>query len=604
MRQRVADYIADFLVQHGVKDVFTVVGGGAMHLNDAFGQHPQLHCTYNHHEQASAMAAEGYAKLSGNMAAVCVTTGPGGTNAMTGVLCAYQDNIPMMVISGQVRYATTVESTGLNLRQFGEQEFEIVKPVSSMTKYAYMLKNPKEIRYQLEKAMYYANHARRGPVWLDIPLDIQGALVETDELITFNESAESFKYDDYAKQILTRLQEAKCPVILAGAAIRSANAYGVFTKVIEKLNIPVLAATCVGDILYHEHPLYFGNFGMIGGRTGNFMVQNADVILVIGCRMSFNQIGFNYKAFSPKSYKIVIDVDKEELKKQTLKIDMPIQADMKYLLESMNKVVTNPWQENCKWMNYGRTLLKRYPIYQEKHKISKAVNPYYFASKLSQCLANDGIIVVGNSGVGGITLQYGVQKEKQRLFGNRNCGTMGYDLPAAIGASVASGKQVICLTGDGSLQMNLQELQTVVQNKLPIKLIVFNNSGYLCIVRTQTNFFNGRLAGCTPESGVSCPSMQKIALAYGIPYTIIKKHEEIDQKLAAFIQSESYGICEVMQDMVQTTEPRTTSKKLENGDMISAPIDELAPLLSADEYESCKYNEDAYDGGESNLEKI
>ena len=589
MKQRVADYIADFLVEKGITDVFTVVGGGAMHLNDAFGQHSKLHCIYNHHEQACAMAAEGYTKLRGNIALVCVTTGPGGTNAMTGVLCAYQDNIPMLVISGQVRYATTVASTGLDLRQFGEQEYHIVRSVEPMTKYAHMVTKPMEIRYHLEKALYLAQSGRRGPVWIDVPLDIQGAIIETDNLEGFEPPVDYCPYDEYAQQILAKLKTAKCPIILAGAAIRSADAYESFKILIEKLNIPVLAATCVGDILHNGHPLYFGNFGVIGGRTGNFMVQNADVILALGCRMSFNQIGFNFSAFAPNAYKIIVDVHADELKKETIKIDMPIHADMEFLIKTMNKKILNPWEKNDAWFAYGTELLKRYPIYQEKHKTSKFVNPYYFAHVLGEVVPDDSIIVVGNSGVGGMTLQSGINKESQRLFGNRNCGTMGYDLPAAIGAAVASKKSVVCLTGDGSLQMNLQELQTVVQNNIPIKLIVSNNSGYLCIVRTQTNFFNGRLSGCTPESGLSCPNMERIAKAYRIPYTLIENHENLDVKLKEFLTQDGYGICEVMQDTEQTTEPRTTSKKLDNGNMVSAPIDELAPLLSKKEYEKYRY---------------
>lgn len=589
MKQRVADYIADFFVEKGITDVFTVVGGGAMHLNDAFGQHSKLHCIYNHHEQACAMAAEGYTKLSGNIALVCVTTGPGGTNAMTGVLCAYQDNIPMMVISGQVRYATTVASTGLNLRQFGEQEYQIVRSVEPMTKYAHMITNPTEIRYHLEKSLYFANSDRRGPVWLDIPLDIQGAIIETDNLEGFVPPSKHYLYNEYAEKILGKLKTAKSPVILAGAAIRSADAYESFKILIEKLNIPVLAATCVGDILHNGHPLYFGNFGVIGGRTGNFMVQNADVILALGCRMSFNQIGFNFSAFAPKAYKIIVDVDVDELKKETLKIDMPIHTDMELLIKTMNQKILNAWDKINDWFAYGTALLKRYPIYQEKYKTSIAVNPYYFAHVLGTIIPDDGIIVVGNSGVGGMTLQSGVNKENQRLFGNRNCGTMGYDLPAAIGAAIASKRSVVCLTGDGSLQMNLQELQTVVHNNIPIKLIVYNNSGYLCIVRTQTNFFNGRLSGCTPESGLSCPNMERIANAYGMPYTLIKNHENLDGKLKTFLMQEGYGICEVMQDTEQTTEPRTTSKKLDNGNMVSAPIDELAPLLNEKEYKKYRY---------------
>lgn len=589
MKQRVADYIADFLSENEIKDVFTVVGGGAMHLNDAFGQHKKLHCVYNHHEQACAIAAEGYAKLSGKTALVCVTTGPGGTNAMTGVLCAYQDNIPMLVLSGQVRYATTVESTGLNLRQFGEQEYCITKSVAPMTKYAQMITEPQDIRYHLEKALYLANHGRRGPVWLDIPLDIQGATIETDTLKSFEKPLDECKYDVLAEQIITKLKEAESPVFLAGAAIRSAEAHDAFKMLANKLNIPVLAAACVGDLLPEGHPLYFGGFGVIGGRAGNFMIQNADVILAIGCRMSFMQTGFNYAAFAPDAYKIIVDVDGEELKKPTIKIDMPIQADMKELIEALNRQIAAPWKKKEAWLAYAHRLREAFPIYQRKHEQSQLVNPYYFIHQLNGFLNDDSIVVLGNSCVAGMALQCGIQKENQRLFANKNCGTMGYDLPAAIGAAVAGKRQAVCLTGDGSLQMNLQELQTIVHYRLPVKIIMFNNNGYLCIVRTQTNFFNGRLSGCTPETGLSCPDMRKIAAAYGIPYVLMETHRDVDEKLEAFLTADGFSFCEVMQDVSQLTEPRATSKKLENGGMVSAPLDELAPPLEQAEYDKYRY---------------
>ncbi|MBP2627621.1 MAG: acetolactate synthase large subunit [Firmicutes bacterium] len=591
MKQRVADYIADYLVACDITDVFTVVGGGAMHLNDAFGQHKGLNCTYNHHEQASAIAAEGYAKIKGNIAVVCVTTGPGGTNALTGVLCAYQDSIPMLVISGQTRYNTTVESTGLDLRQFGEQEYSIIRSAMPMTKYAQMVRNPLDIRYHLEKALYIAQTGRRGPCWLDVPLDVQGAIIETDDLCSFTPEVEQSSCNNDARKVLEYLKNAKRPVILAGSGIRSANALVPFRDLIESLNIPVICATSISDLLPVGHRLCFGNFGVFGGRAGNFILQNADVILTLGCRMSFKQIGFNFNAFAPQAYKIVVDVDAQELKKDTIHIDLPIHSDILQLLKAMDRCINQTWEKRVKWLEYCTQLYEGFPIFQPKHEQSTAVNPYYFAQVLGNLLKDDGITVVGNSCACVAVLQSGVRHIEQRLFGNVNCGTMGYDLPAAIGATVASKKTVVCITGDGSIQMNLQELQTIVHNQLPIKMMVFNNGGYQAIVQTQTNFFEGRLSGCTKESGVSFPNIERIAYAYGIPYMLLDNHEELYDKLKVFFEQDGYGICEVIQDITQTIEPKIQSKKLPDGTMISPPIDDLAPFLDKKIYSECRYCE-------------
>lgn len=589
MKQRVADYIADFLVSHKIDTVFTVVGGGAMHLNDAFGKHEKIHVIHNHHEQASAMAAEGYARIHERPAAVCVTTGPGGTNALTGVLCAWQDNVPMIVISGQVRYSTTVENSGLDLRQFGEQEYYILRSASPMTKYADMVREPSEIRYVLEKAFYFATHGRRGPVWVDVPLNIQGATVETKELKGFEEPVDNTDYSPLAKMVLEKLGNAKAPLILAGASIRRSGAYDVFREIVDKLHVPVVSPTCVADILPIEHPCYYQNFGVVGGRTGNFLVQNADVILSLGCRLSLNQIGFNYEAFAPQAYKIVVDIDANELKKQTLKIDFPVQADLKELLKTMNESVSVPWHEKMEWISYADTLKSKFSLLNEMKEHPQGINPYRMIQRLMHALDEKAVVVVGNSSGSAMALHYGIEKEGQRLFGNRNCGSMGYDLPAAMGASVAGKRQVVCLTGDGSIQMNIQELQTVVLNELPVKIMIYNNHGYMGIVRTQTNFFEGRLTGCTPESGLDCPDWEKIANAYGIPYMRMGNVRELDEKLQLFLSQPGYGLCDLIEDSSQGPAFKTTSKKLETGEMVSAPLDELAPKLGEIEFNKYRY---------------
>ncbi|MGA2781161.1 MAG: thiamine pyrophosphate-binding protein [Smithella sp.] len=585
MKIKVADYIANLLSVHGITNVFSVVGGGAMHLNNAFGQHRKLKCIYNHHEQASAIAAESFAKIENKLAVACVTTGPGGTNAITGVLCAYLDNIPLLVISGQVRYATTVESSGLNLRQFGEQEYKIVESIKPMTKYAVMVKNPQDIKYHIERAIFEATTGRKGPCWIDIPLDVQASIIEDSDLISFKPEKKSSYNEKNSKKILDRINKAERPVIIAGSAIRQAGCLDEFYTLVGKLNIPVVCPTAISDYFHYDHPSYFGNFGVFGGRAGNFIVQNADLIISFGARMSFKQTGFNYKTFAPNAEKIIVDIDIEELKKDTIKIDFPIQADVSDVIRSLNKIIVNKISRKAGWLQYCTMLKKSFGRLQKRQTTSKAVNPYFFASRLQEKLSKDAIIILGNSCACASISQYGISKKGQRLYTNVNCGTMGYDIPAAIGAAAASGKPVICITGDGSFQMNIQELQTVVHNKLPIKFIIFNNNGYQAILNTQTNFFNGVLSGCTPYSGISFPSFKQISRAYNIPFRKIKNHGDIDDGIDWLLSLDSYGLCEVIQDNSQAIEPRVVSKKLADGTMVSPPIDDLAPFLSQKEYE-------------------
>lgn len=585
MKIRVADYIANLLAENGITNVFSVVGGGAMHLNDAFGRHEEIECTYNHHEQASAIAAEGYARINNKLACVCVTTGPGGTNAITGVLCAWLDSIPMLVISGQTRYATTVESTGLKLRQFGEQEYNIIESVKPMTKYAVMVKEPQMIKYHIEKAIYEASTGRKGPCWIDIPLDIQGAMIEDTQLLGFNASHSSLFSEEQCNIIINKIKNAKSPVLIVGSAVRQSGCLSEMYELVSKFNIPVLCPTSVVDTFEKSHPLYYGNFGVFGGRIGNFMIQNSDLLLSIGARMSFKQTGFNFSSFAPHAEKIIVDIDGEELRKNTLKIDMPIQADLVDVVSSLNKYIREKLPVKNEWIGYCNRLRERFSIMPERAKDSISVNPYFFANKLQQKLPTDSIMVVGNSCACVSLLQMGISKKGQRLFGNVNCGTMGYDIPAAIGAVLASKKSVICATGDGSFQMNIQELQTIVHNNLPVKFIIFNNNGYQAIVQTQKNFFGGFLSGCTSESGISFPSFERITTAYGIPYKKISCHYDIDDGIDWLLSLDSYGLCEVIQDTDQPIEPKVMSKKMPDGSIISPPIDDLSPFLTREEYE-------------------
>ncbi|MBP3505528.1 MAG: thiamine pyrophosphate-binding protein [Lachnospiraceae bacterium] len=595
MKMKVAQYIADFLVKQGVTDVFTVTGGGAMHLNDALGHKEGLHSTYNHHEQACSIAAEGYARATGKVAAVCVTSGPGGTNAITGVLGGWQDSIPMFVVSGQVKRETTTWSTDVPLRQLGDQEFQIIDTVKTMTKYAYMVTEPTEIRYHLEKAWYLCMNGRKGPVWLDIPLDVQAAPIESDELKGFDpaelEQKENPVYDDsLTPEIMKKLKEAKRPVVFAGTGIRLGEAHEEFLQLIDKLGIPVVTAWNAHDVLWDEHPLYCGRPGTVGTRGGNFVVQNSDLLLVLGCRLNIRQISYNYQDFAKKAYKIVVDIDEAELRKPTVKVDLPVHANVKDAMKALLAAdYQGPTKEQQEWLDWARTVNQKYPAalpaYYEKET---PINPYVFITKLSQHLEEGDDIICGNGSACVITFQAAELKKNQRLFTNSGCAAMGYGFPAALGVCVArKGKRVICIDGDGSFQMNLQELQTVVYNHLNMKLIIINNNGYHSIRQTQTNLFKGEpLVGVCDGNGLSFPNFEKLAYAYELPYVRIDSLTNVDAGLEQLLNTEGPVMCEVVVDEKQNFEPKLSSKVLPDGKIVSPSIDDMFPFLSREEYEA------------------
>lgn len=597
MKQKLSQYIADFLSQKGVQHVFTITGGGAMHLNDAFGHHDKLSCIYNHHEQASAIAAEGYARLTGKIAGLCVTSGPGGTNAITGVVGGWLDSIPMFVVSGQVKRETTLWATDVPLRQLGDQEYNIVDSVKPMTKYAVMITEPTEIKYHLEKSWFLANNGRKGPVWIDVPLDVQAAIIETDELKGFDseilEKQENPFYDkNLTSQIIQKLASAKRPVIFAGSGIRLAGAQDFFVQLIEALQIPVVTAWNAHDALWDEHPLYCGRPGTVGTRGGNFIVQNSDLLLVLGCRLNIRQISYNYKEFAPNAYKIIVDIDQNELKKPTVKADLPIWANVKDVMEDLLRHNLSANVGNHKeWLQWCRNINARFPaVLPEYHKMTSPVNPYVFIDKLSDELVNDDVTVCGNGSACVVTFQAAKIKKGQRLFTNSGCAAMGYGFPAAIGACVARDKKrVICIDGDGSFQMNLQELQTVVYNQFNLKIIYLNNNGYHSIRQTQTNLFKGRpLVGVSDGNGVSFPDMQKVASAYGIPYVRISSHEDIHPNIRKALDTEGPMFCEVLLDPSQNFEPKLSSKVLPDGKIVSPEIDDMFPFISREEYETIR----------------
>ncbi len=598
MIKKVSEYIADFLVSHGVRDVFTVTGGGAMHLNDAIGHNPAINSIYNHHEQACAIAAESYARLTGNIAAVCVTSGPGGTNAITGVLGGWLDSIPMFVVSGQVKTETTDAYTDLPLRQLGDQEYNIVESVAPMTKYAVMITDPKEIRYHLEKAWFLAVNGRKGPVWLDIPLDVQAAKVETDELKGYDpaqdEKKENPVYDsNYTEKILDKIKEAKRPLILAGDGIYFAGAYDEFIKCADKLKIPIVTAWNADDLLWEEHPCFAGRPGTVGTRGGNFAVQCADLLLVLGCRMNIRMISYNKHNFAKNAYKIVVDIDENELKKPTVKVDMPVHANVKDVMKELAASENGRAGDHEKWLSWCRETNKRYPACKKEFLLQdKPLNPYAFIKRLSEYLSEGDAIVCGNGAACVQTFQAFEVKKGQRLYTNSGCAAMGYGFPAAIGAAVArDNKRTICIDGDGSFMMNIQELQTAVYNKPDLKIFILNNNGYHSIRQTQTNLFDPPLVGVCDGNGISFPDFEKIAGAFDIPYQKIDSLGGIAAALEKVLAVSGTVLCEVIVDEKQNFEPKLSSKMQPDGTMVSPDIDDMFPFLAEEEYK--KIHEEA-----------
>ncbi|MBR5273120.1 MAG: thiamine pyrophosphate-binding protein [Clostridia bacterium] len=589
MKIKVSDYIAYFLCRNGIKDVFTVTGGGAMHLNDSLGHCPDLKCTYNHHEQACAIAAEAYARLSGEPACVCVTSGPGGTNALTGVVGGWLDSVPMFILSGQVKRETTVIATDVPLRQLGDQEYTIIDTVKPMTKYAVMVNDESKIAYHLEKALYLAMEGRRGPVWLDIPLDIQGASVDTENLEHFSPGEfEEKTYDisdETAQAIIEKISNAKRPVILAGSGIRFSKSDAIFNELIEKLRIPVVVAWNSNDLVPYDSPYFCGMPGTVGTRSGNFVVQNADVLLVLGSRLNIRMISYNKFDFAKNAYKIIVDIDENELKKPTIVPDMPVCADVKCVIEKLLK--TDYGADHSEWLSWCKNLLVRYPVVQPKfYENTAALNPYVFIDELFRRLKSNDTICCSNGSACVVTFQAAKTKAGQRMFTNSGCASMGYGLPAAIGAAVYKKDEcIICLEGDGSLMMNLQELQTVFHNRYNIKIFILNNNGYHSIRQTQTNLFSPPLVGVCADNGVSFPSFEKIAYAFDIPYEKVASLDDAD-KIQHVLEMDGPVICEAFLDYSQNFEPKLSSKVLDDGRIVSPSIDDMFPFLPKEEYES------------------
>jgi acetolactate synthase I/II/III large subunit len=589
---KLSDYIARRLAEWGVRHVFMVSGGGAMHLNDSLGHQRGIDCVCTHHEQAAAMAAEGYARVTGQPGVINVTTGPGGINALNGVFGAWTDSIPMLVISGQVKRETCLATYNLqsSLRQLGDQEADILTMVRGITKYAALVNDPQSIRHHLEHAWHLAQTGRPGPCWLDIPTDVQSSKIDEATLDGFEPGEDSAsenreEIQRLCREIVERITKAKRPVILAGTGVRLAQALPEFHRVIRRLRVPVTTGW-THDLIESDDQLFCGRPGTIGERAGNFTVQNADFVLVVGSRLNVRQVSYNWRSFAPRAFKVQVDVDPAELHKPMVKADMPIQCDAKIFLEALAReleAANFTADQHGEWLKWCRERVSLYPVVQEKQRHSgPPLNPYGFMEELSAMLAEGDVVVSGNASACILPFQVMKIKKGQRLFSNSGSASMGYDLPAAIGAAFArGGERVICLAGDGSLQMNIQELQTVVHHRIPLKIFVLNNGGYLSIRSTQANFF-GRCTGESPASGVSFPDYVKIACAYGIPGLRVERMQQMGQ-VRELLATPGPTLFDVMLDPAQEFEPRCKSKQLPDGQIVSPPLEDMYPFLPEDE---------------------
>ena len=597
---KVSDFIFKHLVEkHNIHHCFLVTGGGAMHLNDSIGHTEGLTYICNHHEQASAIAQEGYFRASGKMCVTNVTTGPGGTNAITGVLGQWLDSIPAIYISGQIKTVTYKNTyPDLPLRQLGDQEADIVAVVSPITKYAKTVTNPTEILYELDKAMYLAMNGRPGPVWLDIPLDVQAAMIDEATLRAFDpaELETRWDYETIDKQlddVLTKLQSAKSPVIYVGNGVRLAEREKQFVALAERLDIPVVTAISGSDIIWYNHPLCFGKPGICGDRIGNIMTQNSDLLIILGTRLSLRQLSYAYDLFAPKAYKVMVDIDEAEMHKPTLKIDLPIHADLRHVIDALLKKTEGKKYSFEAWKQWGRTIESKLPtLFADNPDMPGYTNSYKFGDELFKQMNAGDVVVTGNGTAYTCTYQAMKVKEGVRVFANQGCAAMGYDLPAAIGAVTANENgRTVLVTGDGSLQMNIQELQTLLTYKMPLKIFVLENEGYLAIKTTQKAFFGGKFTGSNPASGVICPNLEKITAAYGIPYLSVSENgEKLQQTIAHTLATDGPVICEVHMHPEQTLFPKSaTMMDKKTGKMSSAPLEKMAPFVSEELQSECTY---------------
>ncbi len=570
---RVSDYIIQYLRdEHNIETIFTVSGGGCIFLIDSLGHTEGVNYVATHHEQAASIAAEGYARMNNKLGACIVTSGPGATNAMTGTLCSWLDSIPVIVISGQVNKELTTNYTGLPLRQLGDQEYNIVESVKNMTKYAVQVNNAADIRFHLEKACKLATSGRPGPVWLDIPLNIQSANIEPEQLHGYNEPIEfpqASKLD--IEQVITKWNKAKKPLLLVGNGVRLSGGVNELRELLTKTNIPAISAVNGNDIITSDYEHYCGRFGTHAQISANKLLSECDFLLSIGSRLYVRQTGYNFKGFAKQAHKVYVDIDQNELNKPTLFPDHKIHSDAKdFINKLLQENITSSsteWLKECKENNKAPKVLQRHR--DKKHNASV----YAFIEQLSKVLPKDHHIVTSDGSANVVTMQVMDLTGDQRLITNTGCAPMGYGLPAAIGAAVNN--KIVCIEGDGSLHLNVHELQTMKHYNLPIKLIVINNDGYLSIKVSQKTFFNGNYVASEKNSGVSFPNYEKLIKAYDLPYFNITNNDNIHPTLTEFLSQEGPCVLEIFTDPDEFHEPKVVAKLDDEGKFIPGELNNI-----------------------------
>lgn len=584
---KVSDYVIKRLEETGAKHMFMLPGGGAMHLNDSLGNSRKIQYICCLHEQACAIAAEAYARVTNNIGLLMVTTGPGGTNALTGIAGAYLESTPVFTVSGQVKRADMINQQGI--RQQGMQELDIISVVKPITKYAALVDDPQMIRYHMEKALYEATHGRKGPVWLDIPLDVQATMVDEDNLIGYSPAPEmaNTHLESQVLQIIEILNRSERPVLMAGNGIRLAGGISEFEELTNILNIPVLTTWNGIDLIEETNPLYYGRPGGLGHRYANFIQQNSDFFLSIGARLNLLQTGYNFDGFARGATKIMVDIDSAELHKINVRPDIPVCADAKefieLLLKNHNRIAK---KDRGSWFSYCDRVKQKYPLIKQEYRDQKElVNTYCLLETISEYMTPDDIYVSGSSGSCiDISMQTFQVKKGQRVFCTKGLASMGYGLPSTIGACLAGGgKRTVGVNGDGGFMMNIQELETIAWLNLPIKLFVLSNRGYGAIKATQTNLFGGHLVACNETSGLSIPPIAKIAEAYGLKSVAIRNNSELTEKVKEVLNHVGPVICEVMTPIELTAFPKQVSYKRSDGQMESKPLEYMNPSIPDEE---------------------
>ena len=586
MKVKVSDFVFDYIANLGVKHIFYLPGGGAMHLDDSLGHNPKLTPVCMLHEQPCSIAAEAYSRISGNFGVCVVTSGPGATNTITGLAGAWLDSTPVIFISGQAKRADLVRNQ--KIRQFGIQEVNVVELVKSITKYAVQVKQPEDILYELEKSTIIAKEGKPGPVWLDIPLDIQASIIETESLKHYTKKPKLYECKDSdIKKTIELFNKSKRPLILLGNGIRLAGAVDEMNELIKKLNVPVMTTWNGVDLIEDDTPLFFGRPGAVGQRHANFIQQNADFVLTIGTRLNLLSTGYDFETFLRNAKHVMVEIDENEMKKCSVHPALAIHADAKSFIQKMlaasNSIQAN---DHSEWWKYCKDIKKKYPLFiKEQVPEGEGVNTYSLVNSLTEKMTGNDIYQFTSSGTGADIAMYTFRiKKGQRAFLTKGLASMGFDLSACIGSCLAGGgRRTVCITGDGGFLMNVQELATLKYQNLPVKLFILCNDGYGMIYNSQTGNFK-RLTGCTKESGLGMPDMKSIVEGFGIKCFEIDSESELDTKIDEVLSYEGPAVCTVKVYIGQKILPRQTNYMKEDGQMASRPLEDMSPLLERDEF--------------------